>query len=507
MAEFAEYYLDFIWALLQNIGDFFSTIFSAFAKIFTEDIQYYISSLSKSSDGFGVLGWVAFILVSIINLLLIFFLVYRLAQFIRRYILFRGKEVEKDELIEELAKLKQQVETLNNEKAKILELKMDKYGLPQDLLQMGGGESADEVGGRFAKLSAIDSEYSNKKQPVIMEETDKISLKQLVENFRNYAASELKLYYEKDTINLFIAAMATSKIIILEGISGTGKTSLPYAISKFFNTNAALISVQPSWRDRAELLGYLNEFTKKFNETEFLARVYEATYKDDLNFIVLDEMNLARIEYYFAEFLSVMEMPDISEWKIDLVSNQQPGDPQNLLNGKLLVPQNIWFVGTANQDDSTFTITDKVYDRAVSLSLDTRGRYFDAPFARTANISYDYLESLFVKAQSSMPLSTESIAKIGQFDEFIQSKFKISFGNRILKQIKQFVPVFVAGGGNELDALDFMIKSKVLRKLTALNLVFLENELKELSLFFDKQFGRGRFPLCQDYIKQLQKNI
>ena len=73
-----------------------------------------------------MLGWVAFILVSIINLLLIFFLVYRLAQFIRRYILFRGKEVEKDELIEELAKLKQQVETLNNEKAKIIELKMDK---------------------------------------------------------------------------------------------------------------------------------------------------------------------------------------------------------------------------------------------------------------------------------------------------------------------------------------------------------------------------------------------
>ena len=91
--------------------------------------------------------------------------------------------------------------------------------------------------------------------------------------------------------------------MILEGISGTGKTSLPYAMGKFFGNDAAIISVQPSWRDRSEMVGYLNEFTKKFNETD-LKELYETTYREDLNFIVLDELNLARIEYYFAEFLS-----------------------------------------------------------------------------------------------------------------------------------------------------------------------------------------------------------
>ena len=82
-------------------------------------------------------------------------------------------------------------------------------------------------------------------------------------------------------------------------------------MGKFLITIHLLSPVQPSWRDRAEMIGYLNEFTK-FNETDFLKAIYEATYRTDINFIVLDEMNLARIEYYFADFLSVLEMPNVT---------------------------------------------------------------------------------------------------------------------------------------------------------------------------------------------------
>ena len=80
-------------------------------------------------------------------------------------------------------------------------------------------------------------------------------------------------------------------------------------------------------------------------------------------------MNLARIEYYFAEMLSVLEMPSQDEWVLDLVPTAWPGDPKHLFDGKIRVPNSIWFVGTANNDDSTFTITDKVYDRAMSIEL------------------------------------------------------------------------------------------------------------------------------------------
>ena len=114
------------------------------------------------------------------------------------------------------------------------------------------------------------------------------------------------------------AALGTSKFIILEGISWNRKNLIPYSLGKFFKRDVTVCSVQPSWRERTEMMGYFNEFTKKFNETAFLTAIYEASYRQDVNIVILDEMNLARIEYYFADFLSIMEMPVIDEWKVEV---------------------------------------------------------------------------------------------------------------------------------------------------------------------------------------------
>ena len=76
--------------------------------------------------------------------------------------------------------------------------------------------------------------------------------------------------------------------------------------------------------------------------------------------IILDEMNIARVEYYFAEMLSVMEMPNPDEWRIELVPSTWDNDPAHLKDGRLLIPQNTWYVGTANNDDSTLSDTEKV---------------------------------------------------------------------------------------------------------------------------------------------------
>src|SRR5574344_888738 len=226
-----------------------------------------------------------------------------------------------------------------------------------------------------------------------------------------------------------------------------------------------------------------------------------------MSFVILDEMNLARIEYYFAEFLSVMEMPDKSEWKIDLVPSPLDSDPEKLQDGKLLVPQNIWFVGTANQDDSTFTITDKVYDRAVTLELNSRGEYFDAPVTEPMNCSFDYLDSLFEKAQKTFAVSKTNTDNIANLDEFLTRKFKITFGNRILKQRNTFVPIYMACGGDEVSGIDFMLYSKVLRKFETLNIAFLTKEIEELMTKLDRLFGKGKCPLCTEYLKGLLKNI
>ena len=90
----------------------------------------------------------------------------------------------------------------------------------------------------------------------------------------------MSLYETREIVRRVIAGMAASKRLILEGISGTGKTSLPYSFSRYMTNPATIVSVQPSYRDRTELLGYFNEFSKRFNETEFRRARYEADYRE-----------------------------------------------------------------------------------------------------------------------------------------------------------------------------------------------------------------------------------
>lgn len=210
----------------------------------------------------------------------------------------------------------------------------------------------------------------------------------------------------------FVAAFASTRLIILQGISGTGKTSLAYAFGKFVNNPSIVASVQPSWRDRTELFGYFNEFTKKFNETELLRAMYEASYNENIYAVILDEMNIARVEYYFAEMLSILEMPSRDEWVVDIIPNSWPSDPKHIVNGQLKIPPNMWYIGTANNDDSTFAITDKVYDRAMPINIDTKGVPFDAPLTDSVYISYKHFEYILNAAKVQFVVSEENLKRL-----------------------------------------------------------------------------------------------
>lgn len=262
---------------------------------------------------------------------------------------------------------------------------------------------------RFPKLSYVDAKYVDYERP---DYDDTITLERFTEGFRRFAASQMSLYYSHEVVRRFVAGLAASKLLILEGISGTGKTSLPYAFSRYLDNPATIVSVQPSFRDRTELIGYFNEFSKRFNETEFLRALYEANYREDLSLIVLDEMNLARIEYYFAEMLSVLELPSKDEWVLDLVPTAWPGDPDKLENGKIHVPDTVWFVGTANNDDSTFTITDKVYDRAIPIEINDRAEEFNCELQPRCSVTCAHLEALFAAARDEHPISDATLTKM-----------------------------------------------------------------------------------------------
>lgn len=518
MAEFSKYFISFLKKFFENFLDWFKTLFSLFSKIFYSYPKQYINDIITScvnNENFKVLDWIVLVLVSIVLVIFFGLVIVVIFQFLRKYIRFRKREIEKDELVDEIAVLNNRVFDLVEEKNKILALRINQIGgteayarqadMERGTSSLKGKRPALQSDSRFVKLTQVDKDYEIPSEFTVMQSSDMVNLPELIDRFIKYSASQLHLYYTKEIIARFFAGMATSKVLILEGISGTGKTSLPYAMGKFFNKETSIISVQPSWRDRAELLGYLNEFTKKFNETDFLKAVYQAGYSDKPNFIVLDEMNLARIEYYFAEFLSVMEMPDVHEWKIDLVPASEPSDPKLLINGKLFINQNTWFIGTVNKDDSTFTITDKVYDRATPIVINNKAELIDCDYTNNVQMTFDYLDELFKKAQAEITMSTKVMDSFKKVDEYIQQNFKIAFGNRIMKQIKLFVPVYVACGFTEVQGLDYMLANKILRKFESLNLSFLHNELDGLIELLDKLFGKNSFKVSIEYIEDLKK--
>ena len=511
MSGFSQFYVEFLGDLWRNICDIFASLWDIIASIFYKDwaVNGYFDTFLRHSGDWNALDYIAFILVLIINIGFLALLAVLLFQLIRRYVRFVKREIDKDSLIEEVSLLNQKVVELIDEKNKILAMRVSQIGAGTpgmvDYEGQQTGKKKGEGESRFSKLIQVDRYAEENPKITVMNQTDMLDMQGLVDRFIGFAASQLKLFYNREIIARWFAGLATSKVLILEGISGTGKTSLPYAMGKFFKNDTSIISVQPSWRDRAELLGYLNEFTKRFNETDFLKSVYAASYSDTINIIVLDEMNLARIEYYFAEFLSVMEMPDANEWKIDIVPTSETSDPKNLINGKIMIPQNCWFIGTANKDDSTFAITDKVYDRAVAIAINKKAEFIDAPFTENVSMTFEYLDDMFKRIQSGFNLTEMTARALADLDDFIQAKFKIAFGNRIMKQIKLFVPVYMACGFSEFEGLDYMLTFKILRKFEMLNLTFLKQELDELVALLDKLFGRDQFLVSKDFIADLKK--
>ena len=355
---------------------------------------------------------------------------------------------------------------------------------------------------RFFRLVDIDERMRHQK-PAVYE--DIASLEALCSRFRDFASSRLHLYYSQDMIRCFIASFAASRLIIMQGISGTGKTSLAYAFGKFVQNDACIIPVQPSWRERSDLLGYFNEFTKRFNETELLEKIYESQYNRDIYISVLDEMNIARVEYYFAEFLSILEMPNPDEWIVSIVPDHWALDPVKLDNGRLRLPRNMWFIGTANNDDSTFAISDKVYDRAMVLDIDSKAEPFNAQDTPPLHLSSERFEALLNEAKQKYSISAENIDKIQTLDSYIIKHLRVAFGNRIMNQFHNFVPVYMACGGAELDGIDYILSKKVLRKLESQNLAYIRDEIDDLCDYLDELFGCGAMKNSIDYLKRLKK--
>lgn len=557
MSEF----LSFAWELLAKVVYNIVAVFASILNLFIFGWVDYFNIFLTYFNTFDLVGKIGAVLLFA---LLIAIPVLIAIIVVRRWKLHRALKSDTSDnktLCREIGRLNKQVLDLMDEKNKLLALKVNAMGGTQRIPYVGasaltddsiptvanvvgggsaaGGEGAGVVAGsaslsldsdsvsgaaaamakatveaktlaeekevslatRFPKLSQVDLKYRDWQPPAY---DNDITLEHFAEGYREFACSEMGLYYSSEVVRRFVAGMAASKLLILEGISGTGKTSLPYSFSRYIDNPATIVSVQPSYRDRTEVLGYFNEFSKRFNETEFLRALYEAGLREDPSLIVLDEMNLARVEYYFAEILSVLEMPSHDEWVLDLVPTAWAGDPKALTGGKITVPDSLWFVGTANNDDSTFTITDKVYDRAIPIELNERADSFECPHHERVHVTSDHLQYLFQKAKVEHVVSEELLEKMHKLDQYLQTRFRLAFGNRIIKQMYDFVPVYVACGGTELGGMDYIIARKVLKKFESMNVSFVRDEMSGLIEYIEKTFGEGGLPDSISYLLRIQ---
>lgn len=280
------------------------------------------------------------------------------------------------------------------------------------------------------------------------------------------------LYYSKRDLRCFVGGLAMSPLHILQGISGTGKTSLPMAFADAVGAGSKLIAVQAGWRDRQDLLGHYNTFEKRYYETEFLQALYEAQtpeFSGRLYIIVLDEMNLSHPEQYAADLLSELEKPDPADRKVDLMTSQVTGAPKFFLDGRRVrLPENVWFVGTANHDETTKDFADKTYDRAHVMELPRHRESFEikAPMDLEP-LSLDGLQKSFTIAHRTHAESAKKVYSFldRHFTGVLGDMFGVSWGNRLERQVSLFVPVVVAAGGSAVEALDHLVATKLLRKL------------------------------------------
>ncbi|MBE5926808.1 MAG: hypothetical protein E7270_07595 [Lachnospiraceae bacterium] len=553
MDAYFNYFYNFVRHIFDSLYGLVVAFVDCIATIL--DIQFYQKLANSYYKDLSPLGWFAYIVTHILIYILIALIIYLIYKGLKVLFRFKVPVVKYEQMKDEVVTLKREIMKANYEKDKILAMKISEMGLKvnEELLEnnpelkemYSGVENPDNMTDeeidniviknvvintatteheeriidpenpedvktvltgeyRFPRLSTVDLVYKDENY-VAPEYDNKMTLEEICINFRNYAASRLHLYYELDVIKQAFATFGAAKMLILQGISGTGKTSLPYALGQYLNNPSLICSVQPSWRDRTELFGYYNDFTKKYTETDFLKTLYEAQYYDDMKLVILDEMNIARVEYYFAEMLSILELPREDERFVSVVSSQADNDPDKMFEGKIWIPSNVWYVGTINNDDSTFAVSDKVYDRAIPIDLDARAEVFEAPDTEPVRLSYTNMARMYDEAKEKYPVSEENLLELDKLDQYLIEHFRLTFGNRILRQLKDFVPCYIACGGTEIDGIDFMFAKKVLRKFESLGLGFIRDELDGLIIYLNNAFGEENFKISKEYLQRLKK--
>jgi hypothetical protein len=372
------------------------------------------------------------------------------------------------------------------------------------------GEHENRTDPVFPKCAALD-EKSELAETGLEEHTPP-DLERLARGLQAVMWKNDKLAYSIDDVSCVLGGMAMSRFHILEGMSGIGKTSLPLALASALNFRCEVIEVQAGWRDQHDLFGHYNSFERRFQEQPFLTALYEASTPRHRNrpfFIVLDEMNLSRPEHYFWTVLDKVDRKDSSPIELAPAGAGRKPMYLNEAGTGIAIPDNVWFIGTANQDESTLEFADKTYNRSFLMELPA-----DPPFAKDRGTVEPYsLKALDTAFKAAVERHADDSHKVRKFLEILAPTLQeagIRVTPRVKSQLEKFVPVVVAARGthrgderrrngrrNSDDqgavnpvtlAADQFIATKVLRRLRA-RFEVRGSYLDRLSQTFEKEWA------------------
>ncbi len=215
----------------------------------------------------------------------------------------------------------------------------------------------------IADILDVNVKVSKKVTPPSIVGEESYDIKETIRYIKNYIAAQ-GFDYSGDTIENLYLSLKTKPFVILAGISGTGKSKLVKLFAEAIDAKYKMIPVRPDWSDPSDLLGH-NDLSGSFISGKMLDFIRE-TEQDPNNkpyILCLDEMNLARVEHYFSDILSIIETRKIVD---DHINTEfiKPG------NGEcFMFPENLYIVGTVNMDETTFPFSKKVLDRANTIEF------------------------------------------------------------------------------------------------------------------------------------------
>ncbi|MCT4592791.1 MAG: AAA family ATPase [Anaeromicrobium sp.] len=328
-------------------------------------------------------------------------------------------------------------------------------------------------------MSKLDIYYKERLESNMIK--DEIPSKEIINHVHKYITSK-GFSYDKNTIKNLYLSLKTKPFVLLAGISGTGKSKLVKLFAESLGANSengryTLIPVRPDWSDPSDLLGYKN-IEDKFQVGPLTKIIKEAQGKDEPYFVCLDEMNLARVEYYFSDILSVMETryKDRDMVLTDkLLRKEVFGQDKNsyVEYGNLTIPENLYIIGTVNMDETTFPFSKKVLDRAntiefneVDLKVDFNNLRDDYEVPRLLINKEMVSEFIGIKdVYEYKEIAIKVIESIEKINECLKEN-GLHFAYRVRDEIIFYVTYAVKNQIMDMEeALDYCIMQKVLPRL------------------------------------------